>query len=156
MKFIVDANVGKLTKLLRLLGCDAVFFTGPNDGQMISRALAEQRIILTRDTHIPKWGVVRRGEVRALLIRSDDPGQQADQVVREFRLHRDEAFSLCLECNVPLTSVDREAARNRVPPYVFQTQQQFLECPGCHRLYWRGTHWADMVRRLERLSAELW
>jgi uncharacterized protein with PIN domain len=27
-----------------------------------------------------------------------------------------------------------------------------MECPSCHRIYWRGTHWLAMNRRLERFA----
>jgi uncharacterized protein len=153
VKFTVDTNVSRLTMLLRLLGYDAVFFSGRDDGQMISRAFVEHRVILTRDTHIPRWGVVLRGEVKAVLISSDDAESRFRQVVRELGLRRDGAFSLCLQCNATLVGIAREEARGRVPPFVFQTQQQFFECPVCHRLYWRGTHWADLVKKLGRVLA---
>jgi uncharacterized protein with PIN domain len=26
-----------------------------------------------------------------------------------------------------------------------------MECPQCHRLYWRGTHWTAMTNKLKRL-----
>jgi len=42
--------------------------------------------------------------------------------------------------------------KDRVPPYVFKTQQQYMECPRCHRIYWRGTHWTAMTDRLKRLT----
>jgi uncharacterized protein with PIN domain len=35
-----------------------------------------------------------------------------------------------------------------VPPYVFKTQEQFVECPACHRIFWKGTHWQAMTRKL--------
>jgi uncharacterized protein with PIN domain len=37
-----------------------------------------------------------------------------------------------------------------VPPYVYQTQSQFMQCPACHRIYWRGTHWQAMSKRLKQ------
>ena len=49
-KFIVDHNVGKLTKWLRLMGYDALFFNGGDDSGLIAITLAKSRIILTRDT----------------------------------------------------------------------------------------------------------
>jgi len=52
IKFIVDNNVGKLAKWLRIMGYDTVFFNGRNDANMIATALAEERVILTRDTQI--------------------------------------------------------------------------------------------------------
>jgi uncharacterized protein with PIN domain len=54
LKFIVDENVGKLARWLRMMGFDSVFFTGEDDAQMVRQALAENRILLTRDTGIIK------------------------------------------------------------------------------------------------------
>ncbi len=153
MKFIVDANVGKLTKWLRLLGYDAVFFDGAKDGEMISTALREGRVIITRDTHILEWGVVKSGRVKALLISADHPDAQIRQVIRDLGLAVDgRTFTRCLECGDPLRSISKSAIESRVPPYVFHTQEQFLECPKCRRVYWRGTHWQAMVSRLRRLA----
>ena len=56
MKFIVDHNVGKLTKWLRMMGYDTLFFDGEDDWQMVRTALAEGRVILTRDTQIMRYG----------------------------------------------------------------------------------------------------
>jgi len=41
-----------------------------------------------------------------------------------------------------------------VPPYIFQTQTQYMQCPVCQRVYWRGTHWQRMCRELERIVSE--
>jgi len=67
-KFIVDHNVGKLAKWLRLMGYDALFFDGSDDSQLIRTALAEGRVILTRDTQIMKRGIVTSGRLKAILI----------------------------------------------------------------------------------------
>ena len=37
----------------------------------------------------------------------------------------------------------------------FQTQEVFKECPHCLKVYWRGTHWQNMRRDLERALGEL-
>jgi hypothetical protein len=42
--------------------------------------------------------------------------------------------------------------KEQVPPYVFRTKDQYMECPNCHRLYWRGTHWQAMMERLKKFS----
>ena len=154
-RFIVDQNVGKLAKLLRLLGYDTVFFTGETDSQMVRIALSENRVILTRDTHILKRRLVTSGKVKAILIIADNINEQIQQVVTELGLHnRDNAFTLCLECNQPLLPLSKEEAEDRVPPYVWQTQKEYRECPHCHRIYWKGTHWEAMNRRLEGLAKD--
>ncbi len=154
LKFIVDSNVGKLAKWLRMMGYDAVFFSGSNDSHMVSAALAEGRVILTRDTRIVKRRVVTSGQLRVILIASDRPEQQERQVIEVLKLNcQFRPFTICLECNQPLEERSREQVADRVPPYVFKTQSQFVECPACHRIYWRGTHWQAMTRKLERLWA---
>jgi uncharacterized protein with PIN domain len=150
-KFIVDSNVGKLAKWLRMIGYDAVFFNGDDDSQIIKIALEEARVILTRDTQIVKRGVVTRGRLRAILIDSDKPELQIRQLVMALNLGFGKPFSICLECNEPLETRSREQVIDLVPHYVFQTQSQFVECPACHRIYWRGTHWQAMMRKLEWL-----
>ncbi len=151
LKFIVDNNVGKLAKWLRMMGYDTLFFSGSDDWQMVATALAEGRVILTRDTQIMKRGVITRGRLKAVLIQSEEPEQQIQQVVETLKLDcQSRLFTICLECNQPLEERSKEQVQNRVPPYVFQTQSQYVECPACHRIYWRGTHWQAMTRKLEK------
>ena len=52
------------------------------------------------------------------------------------------------QCGGELTDLPHEAARDLVPPYVWQTQTQFSRCVLCGRVYWRGTHWPALQRRL--------
>jgi hypothetical protein len=130
--------VGKLAKWLRMMGYDTLFFNGSDDSAMIAAALAEGRVILTRDTGIVKRRLVTSGKLKAVLI-------AALKLDIHFR-----PFSICLECNRILVERSREEAREWVPPYVFKTQNQYMECPACHRIYWRGTHWQAMKRKLAR------
>ena len=151
-KFIADENVGKLTRSLRLLGFDTTFFNGENDSQMVNIALEQNRIILTRDTHIQERRLITSGAIRAVLIRSDEIEAQTRQVLDELSLSElIKPFTLCLEDNQPLESRTKEEVRDRVPPYVFQTHNQYMECPLCHRYYWKGTHWQAMIKTLDKL-----
>jgi hypothetical protein len=152
LKFIADSNVGKLAKLLRIAGYDTLFFNGENDAHRIATALAESRVILTRDTQIMKRRLVTSGQLKALLIKSDEPERQMQQVINTLNLDcQFKPFTLCLECNQPLLERSKEQVKDLVPPYVFQTQNQFMQCPACHRIYWRGTHWQAMTQRLKKL-----
>ena len=136
-----------------MMGYDALFFAGSDDSGMIATALAEDRVLLTRDTQIVKRRLITTGRLKAILIASDEPELQLKQVIGTLNLDiHFRPFSLCLECNQPLVDRSKEQVRNRVPPYVFETQEQYMECPSCHRIYWRGTHWRAMNRRLERFT----
>ena len=153
LKFIVDNNVGKLAKWLRMMGYDAVFFDGSDDAYLVAKALAEDRVILTRDTQIMKRGIITSGRLKAILINSDEPEPQIRQVIDTLHLDfRSRPFTRCLECNQPLMERSKDEVKDQVPPYVFKTQSQYMECPACHRIYWRGTHWQRMSQKLKKLT----
>jgi uncharacterized protein with PIN domain len=136
-----------------MMGYDSLFFNGDDDSQMVKQALAEDRVILTRDTGMMKRRVISSGRLRAVLIESEEPERQMQQLMTAMDLKsQSRPFTLCLECNQPLESRSREEVAERVPPYVYRTQTQYMECPACHRIYWRGTHWEAMVRKLEKLT----
>jgi uncharacterized protein with PIN domain len=150
-KFIVDCNVGKLAKWLRLMGYDTQFFNGSDDSQLVTIAQAEGRVILSRDTQIMKRRVITSGQLKAVLIHSDEPELQIRQVIEALDLDcQFRPFNICLECNQVLVERNKEEVKDLVPPYVFQTQSQFMECPACHRIYWRGTHWQAMTKMLKK------
>ena len=154
-KFIVDTNVGRLARWLRMMGYDALFINDIDDRQLVAIGLREKRVVLTRDTQIVQRRVVTSGRLKALLVRGDATKDQLRQVVRAMNLDCEERqFTLCLECNQPLIRRRKEEIKDLVPPYVFQTQSQYVECPSCHRIYWRGTHWQRMKRELETLMEE--
>jgi len=135
-----------------MMGFDSVFFNGEDDSAMVRQALAEGRVILTRDTGVMRRRAVTGGRAKAILIESEEPERQMRQLVAVYDLKgQSRPFTLCLECNTSLESRSREDVAGRVPPYVYRTQTQYMECPECHRIYWRGTHWAAMARQLEKL-----
>jgi uncharacterized protein with PIN domain len=144
--------VGKLTGRLRMMGFDSRFFNGSDDTDMVRQALAEKRVILTRDRGIMLRRVVKNGRLRVILIFSEVPEEQMVQVMETLDLAESiKPFTRCLECNEILIEQSKEEVKDRVPPYVFRTQEQYMECPACHRIYWRGTHWEAMLDRLQRL-----
>ena len=154
-RFIVDTNVGRLARWLRMMGYDALFINEIDDRQLVAIGLKERRVVLTRDTQIMQRRVVTNGRLEALLVRGDYIKDQLRQVVKAMNLDCEERqFTRCLECNQPLTRRRKEEVKDLVPPYVFQTQSRFVECPSCHRIYWRGTHWQRMKRELETLMEE--
>ena len=135
-----------------MIGYDTQLFDHRDDKHLIHIALTENRIILTRDTQMMQRRIIAIGKLKAILIKHDNPGKQIGQVIRELGLNPNfHPFSLCLECNQPLAKISKEDSKDRIPPYVYRTQSQYVECPGCHRIYWQGTHWQAMVKKLEEL-----
>lgn len=150
-KFIVDANVGKLARWLRMLGYDTLFDSELDDGELVEIGLREGRVLITRDTQIMQRKMIVSGELRAILTPEDNPVGQMRRVIETMELNRENEFTLCLECNVPLVPRSKDEVCDLVPPYVYKTQTQYNQCPICKRIYWRGTHWEHMNRELGML-----
>jgi uncharacterized protein with PIN domain len=137
--------LGRLARWLRLMGYDAAYWGTGSDDELLRRAQAEGRLVVTRDH--PLAG--RRG-VRAVLVEPETLDEQI-AVMREIlaRFAPPRSFSRCPECNGALVDLPHEDAQDLVPPYVWHTQTQFRRCPDCGRVYWKGTHFPSMRARLE-------
>jgi uncharacterized protein with PIN domain len=151
VRFLADSNVGRLARWLRAYGYDAAYAPHVDDRQLIARALAEGRVLLTRDAELMQRRVIAHGTVRAVLLASDRVGEQLRQVVGELGLAAGRELTRCLECNVELETRARVDVSDRLPPYVRATQTRFSQCPRCGRVYWPGTHWQRMRERMAAL-----
>ena len=149
-KLFADAMLGALARWMRVLDVDVAYDPALSDPELVERAVAEGRTILTRDRKLTERRLARNH----ILIRSDDVDEQVRQVLEEMGIRPNlrRLLGRCLLCNLPLEEMEAEAARVRVPPYVARTQEEFRACPGCGRIYWRGTHVDRMARRLARMG----
>ena len=149
MTFVADCMLGKLAKWLKILGFDVLFFSKAADKDLVDLSRREDRVLLTRDT-----GLIERTAKRPnrLFVRSDDWEDQVVQVLDDLGLWDDvRPNTRCIECNLPLKALARERARNLVTPFVLEHASSFAICPGCDRVFWQGTHYGDMERKIERL-----
>ncbi len=148
-KFLADGMLGKLARWLRALGLDCVFCNGTADDALVRRALEEDRVLLTRDRRLAERRLLRD---RVVLVAGDDWPDQLAEVRRAFDFSAEiRPLSRCLECNTPLAAAAPADVAELVPPYVLQTQRQFLRCAGCGRIYWAGTHRGRIQATLDRL-----
>ena len=137
IKFIADVNVGKLAQKLRLLGFDTLFRNDFKDKEIVECSLQEKRIILTRDKGILKFSAVTHG----YWIRNDDPDEQLREVVNRFQLENNfRLFTRCSICNDLLHPVDKALLHDRLPNKTLQFFNVFMECNGCKKIYWQGSH----------------
>ncbi|MCL7940535.1 Mut7-C ubiquitin/RNAse domain-containing protein [Halomonas sp. ATCH28] len=151
-RFLLDAQLGRLARYLRLLGFDCHYRNDIGNAELAARADKEQRVVLTRDRLLLKRKRIRL----AHYVRADEPWQQVEEVCREFDLRPVSApFTRCTHCNGRLAAVAKEAVIDRLEPLTRQYVDDFLQCEGCGRLYWHGSHVARMKERVERLRQTL-
>ena len=148
--FWCDAMLGGLARWLRAAGYDAALVEGIDDVDLVRRALADGRVLLTADTQLVRHGAICSGRVRALLV---PPGrskfEQLQFVVRSLGLERRQAR--CMACGGRLDAIPKESARPEVPPRTYQWCHAFYRCGRCAKVFWRGTHWDRIAARLAGL-----
>jgi uncharacterized protein with PIN domain len=148
-RFVVDVNLGKLARKLRLLGFDTLFRNDYGDDEIVADAVREKRIILTRDIGVLKHGAVTHG----YWLRSEDPKKQVTEVMERFQLQNSiRPFSRCSNCNGKLVTIDKEAVESRLQPDTFAAFDTFWQCGSCKNIYWKGSHYDRICEWVERLN----
>jgi uncharacterized protein len=147
MRFILTDELGRLSKWLRILGYDTMM--EKDKAAVVIKSLREDRVILTRDSKMSRFS-----GVRMVKIKSDFVEEQLAQAIKELDLEidKDRLFSLCVLCDNDLVAVKKEEVKDKVPEYVYESQDLFMRCPACGRLYWRGSHWELVKKFLDRIS----
>jgi len=139
--FVLDAHLGKLAKYLRMLGFDTRYRNDFDDDEIIEIAAKEKRIILTRDKLLLSSSRVTHG----YYIRSTDKHKQLIEVVRKFDLYSQfRSFTRCMTCNSELVLKDKEEIGHLVQQDILQLYDEFLLCPSCNKVYWKGSHFKRM------------
>lgn len=150
-KFVADAQLGGLTRRLRMLGFDTLHDHAYSDRDIVDVALREARIILTRDCELLKMREITHG----CFVHALKPMAQAKEIVERLQLGAHiRPFTLCLCCNLPLAPIAKELVVDKLPPSVQRLHEDFQICDGCGRIYWKGSHWERMRGYLREIVAE--
>ena len=150
VRFVLDAHLGKLAAYLRALGFDSLYQTDCQDEVLARISAEQQRILLTRDRGLLKRSIVTHG----YLIRETGSHRQRAEVVRRFNLLSSiTPFRRCLHCNSLLRRVPKERIRERLLPETRWLYKEFTLCPGCNRVYWKGSHYEHMKRMIDSIRA---
>ena len=151
-RFVLDVHLGRLARHLRLAGLDTVYDTHTTDERLRALALAEDRVLLTRDVALLK----RRDIGRAAFVHATDPALQMAELCDRFDLAPWFApFTRCAACNGALEPIDPAGVAPEVPPRVLEAAPRFSRCAGCGRVYWPGSHEGRFRARLARVGVHL-
>lgn len=154
-RFIADTMLGDLARWLRIMGYDVIYYKDLEDHQIIEAAMMGDRIILTRDRGL--FHKARKASVRAVLVESTDSAERIAEVAKKtgIEIRADPSLSRCPECNGVLEKVGRERVRDRVPPAALSAYEEFYLCTRCGNVYWAGSHWENIRRKIEEARETL-
>jgi len=149
--FVVDVNLGRLARELRLLGFDTLWRNDYTDAALARIAADQNRILLTRDRRLLR----RRIIIHGFWVRAVEPAAQVREVVERLALETAfDPFRRCLVCNDLIEPVERETVLPLLQPLTRRYYRTFYRCRGCGRIYWQGSHFPRLLERLERLDAK--
>jgi uncharacterized protein with PIN domain len=154
--FVLDVHLGKLARLLRMLGLDTRYRNDYEDPEIVGAAQREGRVILTRDRGLLMRGAVTHG----YWVRATAPLAQAREVVRRFDLGEQvQPFTRCLRCNGPLQAVPADQVADQVPSQAAAWCEErgistYHRCTACGQVYWPGTHYEQMRRTVARVLGQ--
>ena len=145
-RFLCDEMLGRLCRYLRAAGYDALLAQGgANDAELLRQCHAEGRYFLTQDQLVREHKAARGV---ALILPHGDLDRLAVLTAAHFKLEwLSHAFTRCLLDNTLLVRADA-AALEHVPPDVLKEDEPPYRCPGCGRVYWRGSHYRRMCAKL--------
>ncbi len=151
-RWIADEMVGRLARYLRFVGCDTLYARGWSDEEIVTRARAEDRVVLTRDRALAARAT------RAFLLTSVTLSEQWKAVRAAFpSVPSEPRFERCSECNGPLGPYEpspTDPRANRVPWERVERGLALYRCAGCGHLYWEGSHTANVRARLASWSPQ--
>jgi uncharacterized protein with PIN domain/sulfur carrier protein ThiS len=152
-RFVVDVHLGRLARLLRLVGFDARWEHDLDDETLASIGQAEHRIVLTRDRGLLK----RRRVTHGLFVRSERPFEQVVDVLRRLDLaDRLAPFTRCLRCGGALAGVTKAEVLHLLEPLTREHYDEFHRCVACGQIYWSGSHHDRLADLVEQIRTALY
>lgn len=146
-RFLVDAMLGTLASRLRALGFDTECHHDTADSFLLRKSAMDRRLLLTQDREL-----ARLGGPNAYLVAGKALDEQLDEVIGRFglTLSEDALFTRCSVCNAVLERIPKDAVEAEVPPRAAALYEEFYRCPGCAKVYWKGSHYDQMREELFR------
>lgn len=152
-RFVADRMLGTLTRYLRLMGYDTLSANALAPGNpredtvLLSIAISDERILLTRDAEL-----ARRGGEHAVYFESKNPNEQVRRLSNLGLIVLSLRFDRCSICNTPLRAARKKEIECADYAPRMRQDLSYYWCPLCRRLYWEGSHTRRIRRQFEGLS----
>lgn len=147
--FCADGMLGKLARWLRFMGFDTVYAGSESTDQQIITYVKDKGMILITSDRL--MASMYRDSV---LISSNAISDQIRAVISCFRPDPGKFMTRCSACNSLLRGINVESMDPRVPDSVKENHLAVMECPGCGRFYWQGTHYRSIIMKLNSILGD--
>jgi len=146
LRFLCDVMLARLARYLRAAGLDTTLAgASATDAQILREAIDEDRWLLTADRKIMEH---RAAKDRVIQLPFGSLDIQAAVLSGKFDIDwLSHAFTRCLLDNAPLLPATPEHTL-QVPADARLPVEELVACPNCGRVYWHGSHYKRMRRKL--------
>ena len=145
--FICDVHLGRLCKYLRMLGLDTLYSNQYTPEEMIAVSRQEKRIILSRSYQLTR----HKDVTHSYWIRSSDPLEQIRDLISKLDLAtQTDPLTRCLNCNGKLVPVEKKEILHRLQARTAKYYKEFFNCPACNQIYWKGSHYENMLEFIQQ------
>lgn len=150
MDFVVDGMLGRLSRWLRLLGCDVKYYNDLLDDELLIVADKENRALLTHDLVLFQRANAKG--LKAFFVEGEDEAEKLASVAQHFNisLEIDMAVSRCPICGASLYSSSKDAISTKVFVGTLKHYDEFWVCNGCGKVYWKGRHWEKITQTINK------
>ena len=146
--------LGTLAKWLRIYGFDTFF---PNDmiddSELIEICKKEDRILITRDKNLVIWA--RRENITTIKIKSIDINDQIRTVISEKEIDSKKFLSRCIICNCLVEDIKKVDVKGKIPKKSYENNERFWYCKKCDRIYWKGSHFENMIIKINKIKKSI-
>ena len=151
MKILCDQMLGTLAKWLRILGFDTFYANAEmSDEDLLNIAKGENRTIFTRDKELIIRG--KKKNLNVIAIETIDLDLQLNQALKHVNIDEKEVLSRCTLCNTVLDTVEKNKVQGKVPSKVFENNEKFWFCSKCNKFYWMGSHYNEMINKIDKIK----
>lgn len=151
VRFCADVHLGKLARLLRMLGFDTIYKTNFSKDELLKIAGDQSRYVLSKSPYF-----LKSANITFYQIKSSDSYQQLKEVIDHFHLKPSfNSFSRCLYCNAVLEKKEKAEVTTSLLPQTKKHFTEFWQCPTCKKIYWKGSHYERMMKEIEKLKNNL-
>ena len=151
MKYLCDQMLGTLAKWLRIFGFDTFYANSEmDDSELIDISKKEKRVLVTRDKNLIQRA--KKEKIKVIEINTTDIDQQINKVINQVKIDTSLVLSRCILCNTKIDEIKKNEVEKKVPKRVFDSNEKFWFCPICKKIYWKGTHYESMLRKIDVLK----
>jgi uncharacterized protein with PIN domain len=129
VRFFCDRNVRRLAKYLRFIGFDTMTREELSIVKIDTLCKRGKRVFITTRKGL------RNFMSDSIVLDSTLVFEQLKTILSLYEVNKDLISTRCIKCNVRLKKV------------IIDDSKKY--CPRCGRLFWEGSHYHDMMRKIE-------